>query len=131
MSQESIEVVRRAISAVNERNVDAYLALCNSDVELINPVAAIEGSNRGETGIRAFFEGLDEATTRFELEIEWLQPLDDKRVLAGLTLRIESERGFPQSDALTNLYELEGGKLSRVRVFREHAEALEAAGLSE
>jgi ketosteroid isomerase-like protein len=131
MSQENVEVVSRAISAINERDVNAYLALCNADVELINPVAAIEGSNRGEGGIRAFFEGINEATLRFELEVKRLQPLDDNRVLASLVLRMESERGFPQSQALTNLYELRGEKLSRVRVFRDHAEALEAAGLSE
>jgi ketosteroid isomerase-like protein len=131
MSQENVEVVRRAISAINERDVDAYLALCNPDVELINPVAAIEGSNRGEEGIRAFFEGINEAARRFELEVERLQPLDDNRVLASLVLRMESERGFPQSQALTNLYELTGGKLSRVRVFRDRVQALEAAGLSE
>jgi hypothetical protein len=38
---------------------------------------------------------------------------------------------FPTDPSLTNLYELEGGKLSRVRVFSDRAEALEAAGLSE
>ncbi len=126
-----MEIVRRAITAINERDVDAYLALCNSDFELINPVALIEGSNRGEEGIRAFFEGINEAARRFEIEVQRLQPLDDNRVLASLVLRIETEGGFALSQELTNLYELRGGKLSRVRVFRDHAEALEAAGLSE
>jgi hypothetical protein len=89
MSQENVEVVSRAISAINERDVDAYLALCKPDVELINPVAAIEGSNRGEEGIRSFFEGINEATIRFELEVERLEPLDNNRVLASLMLRME------------------------------------------
>jgi hypothetical protein len=94
-------------------------------------LAAIEGSNRGEKGIRSFFQAIDEGATRFELEVERLRPLDDNRVLGYVTLRMESERGFQQTPALTNLYELEGGKLSRVRVFSDRAEALEAAGLSE
>ena len=131
MSQENLEIVRRAITAINERDVDAYLALCNSDFELINPLAPIEGSNRGEEGIRAFFEGINEGARRFEIEVQRVQPLDDNRVLASLVLRIESEGGFPLSQELTNLYELRGGKLSRVRVFRDRREALEAAGLSE
>src|SRR5215216_3829053 len=131
MSQENVEVVRRAISAVNKRDVDAYLSLCAPDVELINPVAAIEGSNRGEEGVRRFFDGLREATTEFEMEVERLRSLDDHRVLAWLTLHLESERGFRQTQPLTNLYELDGGKLVRVRVFRNRDEALEAAGLSE
>jgi ketosteroid isomerase-like protein len=130
MSQENVDAVNRAISAINERDVDAYLAVCTPDVELINPIAAIEGPNRGESGIRRFFDGIREGATRFELEVERLEPLGDDRVLGFLTLNVESERGFPQRQPLTNLYELEGGKLSRVRVFRDRAEALEAAGLS-
>jgi ketosteroid isomerase-like protein len=131
MSQENLEIVSRAISAINERDVDAYMAVCNPDFELINPVAAIEGSNRGDEGIRAFFEGIREATLRFELEVERLQPLDGNRVLASLTLRVETRGGFEQGQAITNLYELKDGKLSRVRVFWDHAQALETAGLSE
>jgi ketosteroid isomerase-like protein len=46
MSQENIEIVKRAITAINERDVPACLAVCASDFELINPIAAIEGSNK-------------------------------------------------------------------------------------
>jgi ketosteroid isomerase-like protein len=131
MSEENVEIVNRAITAINERDVDAYLALCRPDFELINQMAAIEGPNRGEQGIRSFFDGISEGTTRFELEVERLQPLDGDRVLGSLTLHVVSERGFPQRQPLTNLYELDGGKLLRVRVFNDRAEALEAARLSE
>ena len=131
MSLETIEVVSQAISAINERDVDAYLALCHTDFEMTNQLTAIEGPNRGEQGIRSFFDSINEGTTRFELEVERLRPLDDNRVLGSLTLDIESEGGYRDCQALTNLYELEGGKLSRVKVFSDRAEALEAAGLSE
>jgi hypothetical protein len=65
MSKENVEIVSRAIAAINDRDVDAYLALCSPDVELINQLAAIEGPNRGEAGIRNFFQAIDEAATRF------------------------------------------------------------------
>jgi ketosteroid isomerase-like protein len=131
MSQENIEIVKRAITAINERDVAAYLAVCASDFELINPIAAIEGSNKGEQGVRAFFDAIREGATKFEMEIERLETLDDDRVLAWLTLDVETTGGFPQRQPLTNLYELEGGRLLRVRVFFDREEALEAAGLSE
>jgi hypothetical protein len=131
MSLENVEIVIRAISAINERDVDAYMAVCNPDFELINQMAPIEGSNRGEEGIRAFFESIQEGTLRLELEVGGLQPLDGNRVLAALMLRVETRGGFEGSEAITNLYELKDGKLSRVRVFRDHAQALEAAGLSD
>ena len=131
MSQQNVEVVKRAITAINERDVAAYLAVCQPDIELIQPIAALEGSNRGEAGIRSFFDGLREATTKFNLEVEELRPLGGDRVLAFVTLQLETERGFEQSQPLTNLYALKDGKLLRVRVFFDREEALEAAGLSE
>lgn len=129
MSQENVEVVKGAIAAINARDVDAYLALCAPDFELVNPVAPLEGSNRGEQGIRSFFNALGEATTVFELGVERLESLDDHRVLGWLTLQLETEGGFRQTQPLSNLYELDGGKLVRVSVFRDRDEALEAAGL--
>jgi ketosteroid isomerase-like protein len=131
MSQQNVQAVNQAISAINDRDVDAYLAVCRPDVELIRPVAAIEGSDRGEAGVRSFFDGIREGATRFQLEVERLLPLGDDRVLAFLTLNLETERGFTDRQPLTNLYELEGGKLLRIRVFVDRHEALEAAGLSE
>jgi hypothetical protein len=131
MSEENLETVGRAISAINERDVEAYLSVCNSDVEMTNQISAIEGPYRGEQGIRTFFEGISEAAAKFELEIERLQPLEGNRVLGSLILHLETEGGFPQRQPLTNVYELHGGKLSRISVFSDRAEALEAAGLSE
>jgi len=131
MPEENVEVVSRAIAAINDRDVDAYLALCHTDFEMTNQMTAIEGPNRGEQGIRSFFDSINEGTTRFELEVERLRPLDDNRVLGSLTLVLETARGYLDRQAMTTLYELEGGKLLRVRVFADHAEALEAAGLSE
>ena len=61
MSQENLEIVRRAVNALNEGDVDGYLALCSADIELASPVASIEGANKGADGIREFFSGVREA----------------------------------------------------------------------
>jgi ketosteroid isomerase-like protein len=131
MSEENVDVVARAISAINERDVDAYLSLCRRDIEVINPVAAMEGPIRGEQGIRGFFEGISEAATRFEFEVEHLQSVDEHRVLAAVMLHVETKGGFRQSQPYANLYDLVGGKLSHVRVFTDCQEALKAAGLRD
>ena len=107
MSQENVELVEQAISAINERDVVAYLSLCNSDVELINPVSAIDGPMKGEQGIRTFFESINDGAAKFELEIDRLQPLEGNRVLGSLILHLETEGGFQQDQPVTNLYELE------------------------
>ena len=33
MSQENVEIVKRAVAAVNERDIDAYLACVTEDIE--------------------------------------------------------------------------------------------------
>jgi hypothetical protein len=43
MSQENVEIVERAIAAVNARDIEAYLACCTHDIELHTPVAAVAG----------------------------------------------------------------------------------------
>ena len=34
MSQENLEVVERAVAALNERDIDRYLGCCTEDIEL-------------------------------------------------------------------------------------------------
>jgi ketosteroid isomerase-like protein len=131
MSEENVAVVQRVIAALNDRDVDRYLAFCSPDVELVSPVAAIEGSSRGPEGIRQFFAGLDESTNEFRLDVERLQAVDEDRVLAMVQLRFTSQGGIQLNQAIANVYDLAGGKVRRVRVFLDRAKALEAAGLSE
>ena len=39
MSQEDAQTVRHAIAAINARDIDAYLACCTENVELLLPMA--------------------------------------------------------------------------------------------
>ena len=131
MSRGDVEIVRRLIAALNERDVDSYLGLCARDVELISPVAPIEGPNVGAAGVRQFFAGLDEATTEFHLDVAELRAIDGERVLAVGQIRTVSEGGFPSTLPFVNIYQLEGGKLRRVRIYLDSDEGLRAAGLRE
>jgi ketosteroid isomerase-like protein len=129
MSEANLEVVRRAIAALNDRDVDAYLALCTPDIELVSPLAPIEGPSIGPEGIRQFFSGLDEVASLFRLEIEELRLVRADRVVALLGLAFESTGGIPLPQRIANIYDLVGGKLKRVRVYLDRGEALEAAAL--
>ena len=131
MSQENVEIVRRVIAALNERDVEGYLARCTDDIELVSPIAAIEGSSRGPEGIREFFAGLKEAADVFDLSVVRIEAVDDTRVLVFADLRFRSQGGVPLTQPIANLYDLTGGRLRRVQVFLDRAEALEAAGLRE
>lgn len=128
VSDANVEIVRQAVAAINDRDVERYLALCAPDIELISPVAAIEGASAGAGGIREFFAGLDEAASEFHLRVESLDELGDGRVLASLHVSMESSGGVALTQPIFNVYALAGGKLSRVEVFRDRAEALGSLG---
>jgi ketosteroid isomerase-like protein len=129
MSDESVKVVRQAVAALNDRDVERYLGLCTRDVELISPLAPLEGPNAGVEGIREFFAGLDEGATAFRLELERLHPLEDGRVLALTCVQVESKGGVAFSQPGANIYELEGGRLRRIRVYLHRDECLDARSL--
>src|ERR1700754_66637 len=130
MSEENVEIVRGGIAALNERDVDGYLALCAPDVELITPVAAIEGPSVGAQGIRQFFAGVDEAMTEFKLDVRELRVLGGQRVLAVGEVRSVSKGGFASTLPFVNVYEIKDAKLWRIHVYNDRDEGLRAAGLS-
>jgi ketosteroid isomerase-like protein len=127
----NVEVVKRAIAALNVRDVDAYLEICAPEVELHSPIAGLEGANVGEAGVREFFANVEEATTAFVIEIESLQPVDERRVLAMVRFEMESPGGFALTQEAANLYEVEDGKLRRVQAYLDRDEGLRAAGLAQ
>lgn len=73
MSQENVDVVKRAIAAVNERDVEAYLACCTEDFQLRTPVAPIQGVYEGPDAIRRFFADVQDTVTDFRLDLEQLK----------------------------------------------------------
>jgi ketosteroid isomerase-like protein len=131
MSQENVEIVQRAIDALNDGDPDAYLKVCSPDVELLSPLGPLEGPSTGETGIRRYFDLIAEGASAFRLDVREIRELDRSRVLAAGDIHASSERGMSLTQPFATLYEIEGQKLRRVRVFARLDEALEAAGLSE
>jgi hypothetical protein len=76
MSQENVEIVKRAIAAVNERDIDGYLACCTEDVEVTTPLAPIKGAYEGPKAIRRFFADIEDTVPDFRLEAERLESID-------------------------------------------------------
>jgi ketosteroid isomerase-like protein len=130
MSEENVEVVRRAVTALNERDVDGYLACCTQDVQLFPPTAQIEGAYEGPSGVRRFLADVQDAGPDFRLEVERLESFAPGLVLASVRATASGRTtGIDTDLQITNVYELDNGKIRRVRVFRDRDEALEAVGL--
>jgi steroid delta-isomerase-like uncharacterized protein len=138
MSQENVEVVARAIAAVNERDIDAYLSCCTEDVELATPLAEVAGVHQGAAGIRRFFADIADTGPDFRLTIERMEAIGSDRVLALMQVTATGRAsGIPMGPAATpvvetgNVYDLIDGKIRRIRIFLDRDRALEAASLSE
>ena len=132
MSEENVEVVERAIAAINERDIDGYLACCTEDIQLKTPVSPVAGVYEGADGIRRFFADIEDAGPDFRLDIERLEGVSGERVLAFLRVIVHGRAsGLPTPVDTGNVYEFEEGKIRRIEIFIDREEALEAAGLSE
>ena len=132
MSQENVEVVRQALDAMNRREIDRYLGHCTQDIVLRAPTGPIEGEYRGSDGIRRYFAGIEDVAPDFRLDAVSVDALDDSRVIGRLRVTATGRAsGVPIDLPVMTVYELVGGKISRICVFRDHDEALKAVGLAD
>jgi ketosteroid isomerase-like protein len=87
MSEENVEIVRRAHEALNAGNIDELVTLCHQDFELdmsdrvFNPA-----TYQGHDGIRQFFSEVQEVWDRYVWEPEEIR--DEGAVVVAL-LRTE------------------------------------------
>ena len=125
-----MRLVERAIAAINARDIEGYRACCTENVKLETPMAAVGGVYEGIDGIRRFLTDVEEAAPDFRIELDGVEEVDSKRVIAFLrnssTGRASGIRmAWPQ----TNVYDLIDGKISHIRIFIDRDEALKAVGL--
>ena len=131
MSQENVELLRRATEAFNRRDLDASLTLTDDDVEVIPRAGAMEGSYRGHDGVRRWWKDLLGVFPDFTIEIVEVRDIGD------LTLATTRLRGHgagsdtPTEETIWQVARWRRGKCVWWRTFSNWGEALEAARLSE
>ena len=131
MSQENQELMYRITDAVNRRDLGAYLALMDDDVEAIPRVAGVEGGFHGHYGIRRWWGNLFQVFPDFTVEVVDVRDLGDLS-LAALHLRARGAGGdAPVDEAVWLVGRWRGGKCIWWGTFQTRTEALEAAGVPE
>src|SRR5437588_1889460 len=133
MSQEqNVRLDERAIAAINARDIEGYRACCTEDVKLETPMAAVGGVYEGIDDIRRFLTDVEDAAPDFRMELDGVEEVDSKRVLAFLRNSSTGRAsGFRMAWPSTNVYDLVDGKISHIRIFLDRDEALQAVGLAE
>jgi len=133
MSQENLELVRRAFDAYNHGDLDAVL-------ESFAPDAVVDWSNsrglnarvyRGHADIRRFAEEF--LGTFAEVRVEFDEPteVEDGLVLAENVAYIRGRDGIETQARSAWLVTIRDGLQTSLTLYQTKREALEAAGLSE
>jgi ketosteroid isomerase-like protein len=134
MAQENVDIAKRVIDAFNRRDVESFFALAVPDFEWFPAMAgAVEGSGyRGRDGIEKYLVDIGDAWEEYRVLAEEFRDLDGERVvmLGRIEGRGRGSRAWIDSPTGT-IFEFLNGKMSRVRTYLDHGEALRAAGLSE
>ena len=136
MSQDNVEIVRRAMGAASRRPKPDFATtndLYHPDHEFISRQGALEGGvHRGARGYREWRLSVEE-TVPFEARLESVTEIDEDRVLAiTRTSSRGKSSGVPlPEERMASIVTVRGGKVIRTENYRSPEEALEIAGLVE
>ena len=132
MSQENVEIVRRAFDAFVARDVEAWVECHDESAEFLWPRNVIEGgSYRGHDGLRRAFADAFETWEDIRFDLEAIRDVDDLVVLLGRATNVGKGEAPTVEYPAGYLLRVRTGRIVYFRPYQSHREALEAAGLSE
>ena len=135
MSQENVEVVRRAMDAWNRRDLEELLELSDPEGEFVNSPTAVEpGTRRGVAEVSAVWQAQWEALLDARQEIDRLYDRGEDIITVGRLSRRMPESDARIEDRVLVYWQIRNRRITRTEVrfgSVEVREALEAAGLSE
>jgi ketosteroid isomerase-like protein len=132
MSQENVELVRRVFDAFNRRERDTLRALHHPDIEVDWSASPGPESRiyRGGEQVRDFYEDFLDMFERVHLLPERFIDAGDSVVVPN-SAELSGRDGIQTVARSTWVFEVRGGRIVRVRFYRQTADALEAVGLRE
>jgi ketosteroid isomerase-like protein len=126
---------RLGMEAFNRRDIDAAVSYGHPDFEYYPPREFVEAGffeacYRGAEGFREYVSAWSEVVG---LRVEPVELIDlgDRLVLLAELPTLGHASGVPIAGKIATVSVLTDGKASRVHTYLDHAEALEAVGLSE
>ncbi len=135
MSQENVEIVRRAIDAFNRRDLAAWLAewdaRCEYRPAMERVMAGDDDSFRGHEGLRRWWQEMSDAWSYWHDEVHEIRPIAD-RVFMSITLRGKGRTSGVEIEAPFFLVgTIREGKLLSSCDYADREQALAALGLEE
>jgi ketosteroid isomerase-like protein len=135
MSQENVEIVRKAAEAFNLHDADALTALSHRDMEFVSVLTAVEAGGatyRGPDAWEEYFAVMEETWDEWSLEVFDIFDATDDRAVAVIRLVGTGRHSGARAGITAGLaYWFREGKIWRLHTYPDPAEALEAVGLRE
>lgn len=130
MSEENVEIVRRAIEATGD---DLPFDLWATDLRIDNmPEFPIRGTYEGHEGLARWWADLSEVIEDLRFELEEIVDLGDDRVLSVLrTSGRASHTGIQMEVLWASVFTLRGAKIVHAQGYWTPEQAREAVGLRE
>jgi ketosteroid isomerase-like protein len=134
MSQENVEIFKRAVETWNRDDFEAWIDLFDPEWHTATE-RAFEGTDsvfRGYAGARKVWESYKgEAFQQLEARYDEFRDLGESVLALGEIKVIGQASQVEVASELAQLLTFRGGKIASSRDFMSHAEGLEAGGLSE
>jgi ketosteroid isomerase-like protein len=132
MSKENVEVVQRNVDAWNRCDLTAWLASFRSDAEIdwSRSRGPLKGVYRGHGEHEAFWGAFWSTFEDVQLETHDIMDAASEVVFVN-TAHVRGRDGIEVVARSTQVFTVENGQITRLRLYQERAEALEAIGLSE
>jgi ketosteroid isomerase-like protein len=131
MSQENVELVRRAIDSINRGRLAVETA-DDFEMDWSNSIGPLKGVYRGLEQVNDVLQSFREAWDQLRWEIQEVLDLDGERVLVVNRIRMCGHTSRVEVQATgVQVWTIRNGKLGSVKLYQSKAEALEAMGLSE
>ena len=131
MSEENVEIVKRVTEAFNRREVDGLLKLAIPDCEMSSQLLDATADFQGRGGLEHFYSMLNESWEDFQSVAQEYRDLGDRVLALGRNRGRGKGSGVAVDGPYGAVFDFRGDKISRIRLFVDHGEALRAAGLAE
>jgi uncharacterized protein len=132
MSQENVQLLRRAFEGFNSHGIDGLLLYLHPEIEWTTTGVFVEAATYcGHEGVRRYIGAWAKEFADLRVDFEEQIDAGDVVVTVGRISGRGKTSGAPVDVVLTAVWSQQDGKIIRLRNFADKAEAFRAAGLSE
>ena len=132
MSQENVEIIKRAVELFNTGGPEAAAQWCFADdVEFHDPPDSPSPRvARGRDEVREQFNAFNDVWEEHTTEAHEIRAIGPDQVLALTEERFKGRDGIVVQTPAASIFTLQGGQVTRWQAFWSREQALHSAGLS-